>query len=180
MLRNIAIIICDIQTNTIKNLHKPHTVINNINLLLDSKKYINNFKIAIGYQLAPEKLGNLSNLLHLNKIDEIHTKYTYSMYDNNLENILHNNKINEVILTGMEIQWCINQTVRDLVNHNFIVNVPIDAVGNSRENNYIPFKRIQKHGGHLCLTEDFIVENLHGFFDESSKWYINYLKSKKN
>ena len=178
--RNVAIIICDIQTKTSKNLNKSQKILNNINLFLDSKQYINNFKLAIAYQLAPEKLGTLSNLLHLDKIDEIHTKYTYSMYDENLEKTLLKNKINEIVLTGMEVQWCINQTVRDLVNHNYIVNVPVDAVGNCREDNTIPLRRIEKFGGHLCLTEDYIAENLHGFFDESSKWYINYLKNKNN
>ena len=67
MLRNIAIIICDIQTNTIKNLHKPHTVINNINLLLDPD--LNNPIEVDDIQFDDNNLINLAN----NAISIAHT-----------------------------------------------------------------------------------------------------------
>lgn len=177
-LRNIALLICDIQSKTIKNLYHKDTIINNINLLLNSKQYLSNMKLSISSELRPDKLGNTSDLLNLKNIGFFHQKNTYSVLDDKMREILEKNKIKEIILTGMETQWCINQSVRDLVKENYIVNVPIDAVGNNRINNEIPLNRIKDHGGKLCLTEDIICENLVNFDDKSSIWYINYLKSK--
>lgn len=37
MLRNISILICDLQTKTIKTLYKPNQIIPNVNLLIESK-----------------------------------------------------------------------------------------------------------------------------------------------
>ena len=178
-LKKIALLICDIQTKTIKNLYYKDAVINNINLLLNSKDHIDNFTLGISSLLYPEKLGNTSELLNLDKIDIIHSKKTYSILDDNMREILEKNKIKEVILTGMETQWCINQSVRDLVKEKYIVNVPVDAVGNNRIDNKIPFKRIEYNGGKLCLSEDIICENLVNFDDKGSKWFLNYLKTKK-
>lgn len=177
-LRNLAILICDIQTKTIKNLYQRDTIINNINLLLDSRQYLENFKLSVSSELRPDKLGETSDLLNLKKIDFFHPKNTYSVLDNQMREILEKNKIREIILTGMETQWCINQSVRDLVKENYIVNVPIDAVGNNRINNEIALNRIKEHGGRLCLTEDIICENLVNFNDKSSTWFLHYLKSK--
>lgn len=178
-LRNIALLICDMQTKTIKNLNKKDSIINNINFLINSKNKIENLKLNVASELRPDKLGNTTNLLNLNEIDITHCKNTYSILDQNMKDILERNKITEVILTGMETQWCINQSVRDLVNEKYIVNVPVDAIGNNRENNEIPLERIRNHGGRLCLTEDLICENLTNFDDKGSKWFLNHLKSKK-
>ncbi len=176
--RNVAIIICDVQTKSIKNLFNSDTVIKNINLLLESKKYVKSFNTIINSELVPEKLGQTVASINRDNIDHVLCRNHYSILDEKLDKILVDRKIQEIILVGMEIQWCINQSVRDL-SRRYLVNVPIDAVGNCKEKNEIPFKRLESHGAKLCLTDDIIAENLDSFHDNASKWYLNYLKSKK-
>ena len=180
-LKNIAILICDLQTKTLKNLHNSQKIISNTNLLLESKNHLDNIKITIGSQLNSAKLGGLSPDLNLSDIDIIHNKNTYSMVNNELLGILKSKKIEEVILTGMELQWCINQTTRDLTKLNFITNIPIDAVGNNLtevENKY-NIEHLKFNGGKLCTTKSIIAEQLSHFNDDASKWFVNFLKNEK-
>ena len=65
MLRNISVLICDLQTKTLKNLHKSNQIIQNVNLLIESKKHLKPIKTIIAAQLCPDTLGLLDTNLDL-------------------------------------------------------------------------------------------------------------------
>jgi hypothetical protein len=179
MLRNISVLICDLQTKTLKNLYKPNQIIQNINLLIESKKYLLPIKSVIGAQLCSENLGTLDASLDLKNIDTIYDKTTYSMANAFLIDKLKEKRINEVVLTGMEMQWCINKTLIDLTSKGYKVHIPVDAVGNSMclADNKYNIERLKENGANLCTTHGFISELLHDFHNPESKWFVSYLKN---
>ena len=179
MLRNISVLICDLQTKTLKNLYKPNQIIQNVNLLIESKKHLLPIKSVIGAQLCSENLGTLDSSLDLKNIDTIYDKTTYSMANAFLIDKLKEKKINEVVLTGMEIQWCINKTLIDLTDKGYKVHIPVDAIGNSiclTDNKY-NIERLKANGANVCTTHGFISELLHDFHNPESKWFVSYLKN---
>ena len=180
MLRNISVLICDLQTKTLKNLHKSNQIIQNVNLLIESKKHLLPIKSIIAAQLCPEKLGTLDASLDLKNVDIIYDKTTYSMSNSFLLDKLKEKKINEVVLTGMEIQWCVNKTLIDLTDKGYKVHIPVDAVGNSMclTDNKYNIERLKANGANLCTTHGFISELLHEFHSPESKWFVSYLKNK--
>lgn len=173
-MRNL-LLICDIQTKTLKNLYNKSKIIKNINLLLDQDKL---FNYIVSSELCPQKLGHTSNELNLSKIDLYYSRSNYSMVDHNLLNILDNIQPQRIILCGMELQWCIYQTVRDLSLLNYNIIVPYDATGNKYSNteNYFNFKQIEKFGAEITSTENYISRNLTNFYDNESKNYVQSLK----
>ena len=177
MFKNTALLFCDIQKKTIKHLQYKDLVINNINKLLYIKPFLDNWKLSIKSEFIPNKLGNIDEKINKCNIDFIYEKYTYSMYNNFLKNKLTEHKINNIILTGMEIQWCINQTVYDLTK-DFTVHIPVDAVGNSLNlsDNYYNLKNLENNGALLTTTDSIICNNLNNANEKSSKEYVNYLK----
>lgn len=179
MLRNISVLICDLQTKTLKNLYKPNQIIQNVNLLIESKKHLLPIKSVIGAQLCSENLGTLDSSLDLKNIDTIYDKTTYSMANAFLIDKLKEKRINEVVLTGMEIQWCINKTLIDLTDKGYKVHIPVDAIGNSMclTDNKYNIKRLKANGANLCTTHGFISELLHDFHNPESKWFVSYLKN---
>ena len=180
MFRNISVLICDVQTNTLKNIYNSNKIIQNINVLIESKKHLFPIKSIIAAQLCSEKLGTIDTSLDLKNIDIIYDKTSYSMVNTFLLDKLEENKINEVVLTGMEIQWCINKTLIDLTNNGYKVHIPIDAVGNKMcliDNKY-NIERLKTNGANLCTTDGFIAELLDDFNNPESKWYVSHLKNK--
>ena len=181
MLKNISILICDLQTKTIKNLYNSNQIIQNINLLIESRKHLHPIKSIIAAQLCSEKLGMLDTTLDLKNIDIVYDKTTYSMANSFLLGKLKEKNIRDVVLTGMEIQWCINKTVADLTDKGYKVHIPIDAVGNnmSLTDNKYNFERLKSNGANLCTTDGFITELLDDFHNPESKWYVSHLKKKE-
>ena len=179
MLRNISVLICDLQTKTLKNLHKSNQIIQNVNLLIESKKHLLPIKSIIAAQLCPEKLGTLDASSELKNVDIIYDKTTYSMTNAFLIDKLKEKRINEVVLTGMEIQWCVNKTLIDLTDKGYKVHIPVDAVGNSMclTDNKYNIERLKANGANLCTTHGFISELLHDFHNPESKWFVSYLKN---
>jgi len=179
MLRNISVLICDLQTKTLKNLYKPNQIIQNVNLLIESKKHLLPIKSVIGAQLCSENLGTLDSSLDLKNIDTIYDKTTYSMANAFLIDKLKEKRINEVVLTGMEIHWCINKTLTDLTDKGYKVHIPVDAIGNSMclTDNKYNIERLKANGANLCTTHGFISELLHDFHNPESKWFVSYLKN---
>jgi len=179
-LNRFALLICDLQQKTIKNLHYKQNIINNINLFLNLKKHIPDIKVTIKSEFIPDKLGETSELIDTKGINYTYEKKTYTMVNNELENFLKKYSIDSIILTGMEIQWCINNTVRDL-SKNYKVYVPTDAVGNSKNNkeNIYNFQHLKNNGGILTTTDSLICNFTNNAEQELSKQYLQFLKDEK-
>jgi nicotinamidase-related amidase len=182
MLKNAALLVCDLQVRAMKNLHNPYRLIKNTNMLIGASQNIPNIKTSIAAQLRPDILGSLTPELQLNDINVVYDKDTYSMAHDTLFEELDKHQVKDIILTGMEIQWCINQTVYDLTQKGFRVHIPTDAVGNSLSytENRDNFNRLQQNGAFLCSSDGIICEQLSHFDEQSSKWYVRYKRGEQN
>ncbi len=177
-LKNTALLICDLQKKTVPNLYNAKEVVNNINKLLTIKPVSPVINFAAAAQFIPDKLGVLDRSLHTNNLDIIYDKTTYSMVNNLLINRLERHDIKNIILTGMEIQWCINTTLIDLKGLNYDVFIPVDAIGNSlnpQENTY-NLGNLRTNGAKLLTTDGVISQSLVNYNDEVSKKYVKLLK----
>jgi nicotinamidase-related amidase len=180
-LRKTALLICDLQQKTTKQLFYKNSVINNVNKLLFMKQYIPEITFTTISEFIPEKLGITDNNINIDNVNMIYTKETYSMVNCKLINGLNKNNISDIILTGMEIQWCLSKTVEDLKKINYIVYVPVDAVGNhlSNEQNKYNFEHLKNNGALLTTTDAIICKYLNYHNDNASKKYVNHLKETK-
>tara|TARA_Y100000385_G_scaffold4560_1_gene4988 strand:- start:1010 stop:1570 length:561 start_codon:yes stop_codon:yes gene_type:complete len=178
---NIALLICDIQSKTIKNLTNSDNIIKNINKLLMMKRYIPSIVFSAISEFIPEKLGKTHTSIDINNIDMIYRKDTYSMVNDKLYYSLKNKNIEDIILTGMETQWCINRTTQDLSELNYRIHIPIDCIGNSKNNylNKYNLEHLKNNGALLTTSDAFICSNLIRNTDIPSKIYLDYLKNNK-
>ena len=178
LLKNTALLICDIQTKSIRNLFYRDKIIKNINKLLEIKTVSPNIKLSSAAEFIPEKLGHISPSINMDNIDHIYNKNTYSMVNFQLLDKLQNYDIDTVILTGMELQWCINSTLIDLNSQGYDVFIPIDAVGNNLsdiENTY-NIENLKNNGANLLTTDGLICQQLINYNDHCSKVYVDILK----
>ena len=180
-LNRFALLVCDLQKKTIKNLYYKNNVINNVNLLLNLKPQIPDIKVSIKSEFLPKKLGNTSEYVNTKNIDYVYEKTTYTMVNEDLIKYLENYNIDSIILTGMEIQWCISKTVKDLSKY-YEVYIPTDAVGNSKNNeeNIYNFQHLKNNSGILTTTDSLICNFTNDSDDELSKKYLDILKQNKN
>ena len=176
-----ALLICDIQKKTIKNLYDKDKVISNINKFLYLKDYLPLILKTIKSEFIPEKLGKTDSSLKLKDIDYFYEKNSYSMLNDELYFYLRKNNISNLILTGMEIQWCINNSTKDFVKNGFITYIPTDCVGNSlsMEDNKYNFEHLKNNGAKLTTSDSLICNMLDNSNELASKKYLELLKKNK-
>jgi nicotinamidase-related amidase len=180
LLKNTALLICDLQTKSIRNLFYRDKIIKNVNKLLEIKTVSPSIKFSSAVEFIPDKLGHISPSINMDNIDYVYNKTTYSMVDISLLNKLETNEIDNVILTGMELHWCINSTLIDLSSHNYDVFIPIDAVGNrlsDKENTY-NIENLKNNGANILTTDGLICQQLINYDDTISKVYVDILKKQ--
>ena len=181
-LKNTALLLCDLQKQTINNLYYKKSVINNINKLLFMKKYIPQISFCAISEFIPNKLGKTDvENVDVENIDLIYEKTTYSMINDLLVKSLDINNINTVILTGMETQWCINRTSEELKNLNYNIYIPIDAIGNNltHEANKFNIENLKNNGAFLTTTDAIICKYLFNYDDIASKKYLEFINNNR-
>ncbi len=83
----------------------------------------------------------------------------------------------QVIVTGIEAHVCIYQTVCDLLNHQFEVQVVGDAVSSRTEaNKEFALKRIRATGGDVTSTEMIVCELLRSSEHEKFREVIRLIQ----
>lgn len=181
-MRRTALFICDLQTKTVDKLYYKIDILKNVNKLLYMKPYIPQFEKCVVSLFIPEKLGVLDKRVHHTEhIDKIVSKTTYSMMTKDVAEYVHSNKITDIILSGMEIQWCIKRTVDDLRECNVNVHIPVDAIGNalSHKENKFNVKHLQHKNVQFGTTDSIICSYLNYHDDEASKKYLHYIKKQE-
>ena len=177
---NTALLICDLQDKTIDRLFYKSSVIYNTNKLLQIKQYIPNIKLTAISEFISDKLGKTSKDINILENDFIYEKNTYSMVNDTLLEKLVNYDIKNIILIGMEMHWCINNTVRDLNKLNYNIIIPVDCIGNNRNDveNKFNLINLENNGALLFTTDAVICSFLDDADDISSKEYLKQLKAK--
>ena len=102
------------------------------------------------------------------------------MLNDELYFYLRKNNIKNLILTDMEIQWCINNSTIDFIRNGFTTYIPTDCVGNSlsMEDNKYNFEHLKNNGAKLTTSDSLICNMLDNSNELSSKKYLELLKKK--
>ena len=177
-IKNYALLICNLQTKTIHNLVYKDKVINNVNKLSYMKKYIPSIKLGIIGEFIPEKFGythpaiNKENIDFLDKCNE-----NYSMVNNYLIHELSKHNISNIILSGMDTQWAIKNTAKDLKDLDYNVYIPLDAIGNNLQDhhNISNIVKLEKMKVNITKTDILIKKIL----NDNSKYDIAIQKYKE-
>jgi nicotinamidase-related amidase len=183
-----SIFVCDMQEKVkLAGISNYKQIISNINLLtgahenkiLGSKKSSGGIYAAI---LKPEKIGDLDPDLKLPSYAHTFKKDTYTMFNPKVYADLKQNGTTDIIITGVETNWCIKQTVESLKNYEYDLHLPIDALGcQNALDGSIALHEIEQNYKYIRLTttNNIIVDNLLHFDQPESKWYIKN-KNKNN
>lgn len=174
-MKRSALLICDLQHKTVKNLYDPQKVIHNVNKFLYMKDSISDIKNVVVSEFIPEKLGSTVKSLNHKAFDLVYSKDSYTMVNDELTHFLEENKIENIILTGMEIQWCLNNSTRDL-SKKYNVYIPVDCVGNKEQINTYNLEHLKNQGGKLCTSDALIANFLEQGDSDASIRYLTWLK----
>ncbi|MGB5529846.1 MAG: hydrolase [Ignavibacteriaceae bacterium] len=74
---------------------------------------------------------------------------------------LRSNNLLQVVVCGIEAHVCVQQTVLDLVENGFQINLAADAVSSRKEIDYkTALDRMRQHGAEVTTTESILFELL--------------------
>jgi nicotinamidase-related amidase len=69
--------------------------------------------------------------------------------------------LSQIVVCGIEAHVCVQQTVLDLIENRFQVNVAADAVSSRKETDYsTALERMRNHGAEVTTTESILFELL--------------------
>ncbi|HEY7751048.1 MAG TPA: hydrolase [Ignavibacteriaceae bacterium] len=154
-----SLLIIDIQKRILPVILNHQTVVEN------TLKLIKGFKILslpVYYtEQYPKGLGNtveeIQNELNGNKLFE-KMSFSCSGADNLFEKL---KSTNQIVITGIETHVCVQQTVLDLLENNFQVNIAADAVSSRKETDHrIALERMKSNGAEITTTESILFELL--------------------
>lgn len=179
MSKRTALLICDLQSRSIPHLINRQSIVCNVNKFIYMKQYIPSITFSAISEFIPHKLGKTSNEIDTGSVDLIYEKDTYSMATPHLLPRLCELGVTSVILTGMETQWCINQSVYDFHSLSYDVIVPVDAVGNQEKDNTYVLEHLKNNGAKLSTTDAILCSYLTHSNESAAKEYLNMIKRQK-
>jgi len=180
-IKNYALLICSLQTKTIHNLVHKDKIINNVNKLSYMKKYIPSIKLGVIGEFVPEKFGHTHPIINKENIDFLdECNINYSMVNNYLIHQLSKHNISNIILSGMDTQCAIKNTAKDLLDLDYNVFIPIDAVGSNLQDkdNIYNIHHLEKMGCNITTTYAFICNFLNNSNDIASQKYLSFIKNE--
>ena len=178
--KRTALLICDLQRRSVPHLVNRPTIIRNVNKLIHMKRHIPAFTFSAISEFIPHKLGNTCGDIDTDNVEFIYEKDTYSMANPQLLTRLCELGINTVVLTGMEIQWCINKSVSDFHSLSYNVIVPVDAVGNQEQDNTYVFEHLKHTGARLTTTDAVLCSYLTSSNEPAAAEYLKLVKRQKS
>lgn len=156
-----ALLIIDIQEKIIKVINKNEHVVESTIKLVKSFKEMG---LPIFYTEQYSKgLGPTINEIktELGDLDPIE-KSTFSCFGvENLFNTFRSKSLDQIVVCGVESHVCVQQTVLDLLENGFQVNLAADAVSSRRKLDYkTALERMRQNGCEITTSESIIFELL--------------------
>lgn len=156
-----ALLVIDIQERILPVILNNHMVLNNTLKLIKGFKvlglpiyYTEQYPKGLGptHQSIKDELGGLKPL----------DKMSFSCSGaGNLFEELKRKNISQIAVCGIEAHVCVQQTVLDLIENNFQVNLAADAVSSRKEIDYkIALDRMRTTGCEITTTESILFELL--------------------
>ena len=152
------LLIIDMQEKILSNIKGNQLLTFNIKKLIDTCNLLN-VKIAITEQ-NPLKLGKTLELILENNEYPKFEKMEFSCSKNkNFMDYLNENNFKNIIVCGIESHICILQTSIELLEKDFNILIPRDAIGSRKEvDNDTAFLRLILSGAVASTTESLICE----------------------
>jgi nicotinamidase-related amidase len=155
-----ALLIIDIQERIIKVMRKHEKLLENVTKLIKGAKIIG---LPIYYtEQYPKGLGCTVESIKNELNQEAEQKLNFSCIGvKGLFNKLKENDISQVIVCGIESHVCVQQTVLDLLENGFQVNLPINGISSRFKIDYkTAIKRMEKNGAEITTVESILFELL--------------------
>ena len=158
-------------------MHKKDQLFRNVATLIQSASILEMPTIIT--EQVPEKIG--ATIPEITKFIKYYQPITKSCFsccgeDQFIQELETLNR-KQIIVTGIEAHVCVYQTVSDLLNKNFKVQVVSDAVSSRMEaNKQFGLDRINALGGSITCTEMIICELLRTCEHDKFKEIIRLIK----
>jgi nicotinamidase-related amidase len=156
-----ALLIIDIQERILPVIHNHQNVVQNTLKLIKGFKVMN---LPIYYtEQYPKGLGATSSELKNELADAVYfDKMSFSCFGaGELFDRFKEGNHSQIVVAGVETHVCVQQTVLDLLENNFQVNVAADAVSSRRKTDYkFALERIRHHGAEITTHESVLFELL--------------------
>jgi len=156
-----VLVVIDVQGQLAQKMHNKIDLFHNLQSLIALAKHLG---IPIIYtEQSPEKIGttaeDISNLL--TDITPI-SKTTFSCCgEEKFLKVLRSLKRNQIIVSGIEAHVCVFQTVYDLIQKKYAVQVVADAVSSrSPEHTTIAIERMRSSGATITCAQMLATELL--------------------
>jgi isochorismate hydrolase len=160
-LEKTGLLIIDIQERILP-------VINNHQLVVDNTlKLIKGFKVLslpiYFTEQYPKGLGPTTKPI-LDELDNIKPfdKMSFSCSGaGELFDEFKNENLSQIVICGIEAHVCVQQTVLDLIENDFQINLAADAISSRKEKDYkTALERMRYHGTEITTTESILFELL--------------------
>lgn len=156
-----VLLVIDVQGNLAYKMHDKENLFRNIQGIIKAAYHL---KIPIIYtEQAPEKIGQtvpeIANELMGHK-PVVKTTFGCCGEPNFIDH-LKSLKRNQIIVTGIETHVCVYQTVRNLLDLKYQVEVVGDAVSSrTQTNKRFALERMREKGADITCTEMLVTELL--------------------
>jgi len=158
---NSVLLVIDLQEKLMKAMKDSERVLNNTNLLLATAKQ---FGIpVIVTEQYPRGLGSTVSEIKDNLPEHSYIeKVSFSSCIDSFKNTIAALKRQTFIVVGTETHVCVFQTVRDLVEAGYDVQVVSDAVCSRFDLNYLNGLDLMKQAGAVVTNTETVVFDLLG------------------
>ena len=157
--QSTALLIIDIQERIIPVINNYQRVVDKTIILIKGFKELN---LPVFYTeqypkgLGPTVRSITDELGDLKPIDKM--SFSCSGADNLFEE-LQNKNLSQIVVCGIESHVCVQQTVLDLIENGFQVNLAADATSSRRKIDYnIAIKRMRYHEAEISTAESVLFE----------------------
>lgn len=159
--KTTALLIIDLQERILPVINNHQNVIQNTIKLIKGFMVMN---LPIYYtEQYPKGLGTTTKeIKNLLEDAEYFEKMSFSCFGAiDLFRKFEEKNLSQIIVTGVETHVCVQQTVLDLLENKFQVNVTADAVSSRRDTDYrIALDRMRSYGAEITTTESVLFELL--------------------
>ena len=158
---NSLLLVIDIQGKLARLMHKKSELFRNVSTLIQATALLEIPTIIT--EQVPDKMGpTIPEITEFIKYYHPIPKSCFSCCgDDHFNQELEALNRKQIIVTGIEAHVCVYQTVSDLLNKNFQVQVVGDAISSRTEaNKLFALDRIKSIGGSVTCTEMIICELL--------------------
>ena len=175
--KNSLLLIIDIQEKLTPLIHENNRLIDHVQRLIKASQLLD-IPVIVTEQV-PQKIGH--TIVEISKLSPQSVaieKQSFSCFgETRFRSALAASKRRQIIVCGIETHVCVYQTVADLIQNKYQVQVVADAVSARHELDHtIALKRIEQAGAMLATAEMIICELTQSATHEKFREIIQLIK----